>query len=87
MIDYENLPDIAGLDGLMSIFPRDYPVSHSELFTLWQLHQQSTIPYTYHEPRWHNPMDEYRETPWFLPSRFCAIYPGIHHPSALICPI
>lgn len=51
MIDYENLPDIAGLDGLMSIFPRDYPVSHSELFTLWQLHQQSTIPYTYHEPR------------------------------------
>lgn len=39
MVDYENLPDIAGLDGLLSIFPTANPPSRRDRYALRQFHQ------------------------------------------------
>lgn len=67
MIDYEILPEFAGTDGLMSIFPKNNPVSEIELAVLWQIPQNCTcISPDPNCPSWCNPIDEYRKMPWFL---------------------
>lgn len=74
MIDYENLPEVAGLDGLASIFPSTYPATRHELFAMWQFHQHFATTNAYYESSF--AMNQYRH-----------VYPGIHHPWSHIYPV
>ena len=69
MVDYEKLPDVAGLDGLLSIFPRYNPFSALDLDRLWQLHKEglSTTELKWFEPTspaWQSTSKEILNTPW-----------------------